>query len=76
MNETFENNELYRQLPDEVKEKIRGCKTEEEAMDILKQDMVSIPDETLKVIAGGDCWDHCATFGQKCSDYNAPHRHY
>ena len=26
MNGLFENNELYRQLPDEMKEKIKGCK--------------------------------------------------
>ena len=76
MDKEIMNNEFYKSLPEEVKETLKSCKSEEEAMDILKQDMVSIPDETLKVIAGGDCWDHCATFGQKCSDYNAPHRHY
>ena len=59
MNETFENNESYRQLPDEVKEKIRGCKTEEEAMDILKHDMIPLPEDTLEAIAGGGFWDEC-----------------
>ena len=65
MNELFENNEFYRQLPDEVKEKIKGCKTEEEAMDILKQDMIPIPDETMEAMAGGICWDNCDGFAVK-----------
>jgi hypothetical protein len=59
MNELFENNEFYRQLPDEVKEKIRCCKTEEEAMDILKHDMIPLPEDTLEAIAGGGFWDEC-----------------
>ena len=39
-----------------TKEKIRNCKTEEEAMDILKQDMIPIPDDVLEDVAGGTCY--------------------
>ena len=53
MNDNFENNEFFRQLPEETKEKIRNCKTEEEAMEILKGDMIPIPDEALEDAAGG-----------------------
>ena len=28
-------------------------------MDILKQDMIPIPDDTLEAIAGGGFWDEC-----------------
>ena len=28
-------------------------------MDVLKDNMVEIPPEELKKVAGGDCWDHC-----------------
>lgn len=53
MNVNFENNEFFRQLPEETKEKLRNCKTEEEAMDVLKGDMVRIPDDALDAVAGG-----------------------
>ena len=60
MNGNFENNEFFRQLPEETKEKLRHCRSEEEAMEILKGDMVAIPDELLDSVAGGEgyiCWD-------------------
>ena len=53
MNADFENNEFFQQLPEETKEKLRNCKSEEEAMEILKGDMVAIPDEVLDAVAGG-----------------------
>ena len=57
MNMDFESNEFFRQLPEETKEKLRHCKSEEEAMEILKGDMVAIPDEVLDAVAGGgDYW--------------------
>ena len=70
MNENFENNELFQQLPEETKEKIRNCKTEEEAMDILKEDMIPIPDDALGDVAGGGLtgWSDCGNHykNQKC----------
>ena len=59
MNENFENNEFFHQLPEETKEKIRNCKTEEEAMDILKEDMIPLPDDALDDVAGGISWSSC-----------------
>lgn len=72
MNQNFENNEFFQQLPEETKEKLRNCKTEEEAMDILKGDMIPLPDEVLDSVAGGwgicddkaECWGYC---GLACS---------
>ena len=54
MNDNFENNEMFQklseglkeffqQLPEETKEKILNCKSEEEAMDVLKGDMIPLP---------------------------------
>ena len=72
MNPDFENNEFFRQLPEETKEKIRHCKSEEEAMEILKGDMIAIPDEILDSVAGGDdyCWGYC---GMEENCFNAPY---
>ena len=62
MNNNFGNNKFFQQLPEETKEKLRNCKTEEEAMDILKDDMIPIPDDALDSVAGGLDWgcDHCS----------------
>ena len=56
MNENFENNEFFQQLPEETKEKLRNCKSEEEAMEVLKSDMIPIPDDALDDVAGGQCY--------------------
>ena len=68
MNQNFENNEFFQQLPEETKEKLRNCKSEEEAIDVLKGDMIPIPDDVLDEVAGGDdyvCMDKC----MKCSNH-------
>ena len=64
MNESFENNEFFQQLPEETKEKIRHCKTEEEAMDVLKGDMIPIPDAALDSVAGGE--EYCSEYDILC----------
>ena len=66
MNENFENNEFFQQLPEETKEKIRNCKTEEEAMEILKGDMVPIPDDDLADVAGGAIYNDRPESDLKC----------
>jgi hypothetical protein len=33
-----------------------SCKSEEEAMDILRDNMIEIPPEELKKVAGGTCY--------------------
>ena len=83
MNENFENNEIFQklpedlkeffhQLPDETKEKILNCKSEEEAMDVLKGDMIPLPDDALDAVADGDdysCWGDCAEYNRGCMGY-------
>jgi hypothetical protein len=53
MNQNFFSSEFFKKLPEETKEKLMNCKSEEEAMDILKADMVEIPDEMLDSVGGG-----------------------
>ena len=78
MNADFENNEFFRQLPEETKEKLRNCKSEEEAMEVLKGDMVPIPDEVLDGAAGGACYsntENCTGYNpcflESCSEYDS-----
>ena len=59
MNQNFFSSEFFKKLPEETKEKLMNCKSEEEAMDILKGDMIEIPDEMLDSVAGGDCYEDC-----------------
>ena len=56
MNENLTNSEFYKKLPEDVKEKLKGCKSEEEAMDVLKDNMIEIPEDELKKVAGGINW--------------------
>ena len=56
MNADLENNEYFKQLPEETKEKLRNCKSEEEAMEILREEMIPIPDELLDDVAGGESY--------------------
>ena len=49
----FKDSEFYKGLPDDVKEKLENCQSEEEAMDVLKQNMIEVPDEVLDEAAGG-----------------------
>ena len=50
------NNDFFKSLPEDVKEKLKSCKSEEEAMDILKENMIEIPAEELKNVSGGIYW--------------------
>ncbi len=77
MNGNFENHDIFGQLPEELraflaqfpeetKEKLRGCKSEEEAMDILQGDMIPVPDEVLDSVAGGRAWQpECGMYSFK-----------
>ena len=53
MNESITSNEFFNKLPKEVQERLKTCKSEEEAMEILKDNMIEIPEDELKKIAGG-----------------------
>ena len=62
MDNELMNNEFFKSLPEEVKEKLKNCKSEEEAMDILKDNMIEIPAGELKNISGGGMYG--------CDKYN------
>lgn len=53
MNNEFMNSSFYQNLPKETKELLKNCSSEEEAREILKNDMASIPDDVLDNVAGG-----------------------
>ena len=53
MNNEFMNSSFYQSLPKETKELLKNCSSEEEAREILKNDMASIPDDVLDDVAGG-----------------------
>ena len=61
MDNELMNSDFFKSLPEEVKEKLKNCKSEEEAMDILKENMIEIPAEELKNVSGGSNWtrDDC-----------------
>ena len=61
MDNELMNSEFFKSLPEEVKEKLKNCKSEEEAMEVLRENMIEIPPEELKNVAGGACWENLLT---------------
>ena len=61
MNNELMKNDFFKSLPEDVKEKLKNCKSEEEAMDILMDNTIEIPEEELKNVSGGSNWsrDDC-----------------
>jgi len=57
----FRDSEFYKKLPEDIKEKLEKCQSEEEAMDVLKSNMIEVPDGVLDEVAGGG-WG-----GDKCN---------
>ena len=64
MREELINSDFFKSLPEEVKEKLLKCKSEEEAMDVLKNNMIEIPADELKKVAGGG-----QEYGSGCEDF-------
>jgi hypothetical protein len=58
----YRDSEFYKGLPEDIKEQLEKCQSEEEAMDVLKHNMIETTDEALDEVAGG--W--CMTKGKKC----------
>ena len=56
MNESITDNDFFKKLPKEVQEKLKTCKSEEEAMEILKDNMIELPPDELKKVSGGINW--------------------
>ena len=51
--------EFYASLPEELKEKLKACKTGEEMKALLKGAQIELPDELLEAVSGGGpygCW--------------------
>ena len=64
--------EFYQGLSDEAKEKLKACKSEEEALQVLKDEKIELDPDLLDAVSGGMgnestgscsslyCGDHCA----------------
>ena len=50
--------EFYESLSDEVKAKIKACKTEEETLKVLQDEKIELDPELLDKVSGGnDNWE-------------------
>ena len=49
--------ELYNSLSEDVKAKIKACKTEEEMMNVLAEEKIELDPELLDSVSGGDGCD-------------------
>ena len=58
------NNEFFQKPPEEVKEQLKNCKSEEEAMEILRDNMIEIPEEMMDSVAGGKSYLKCGCFSE------------
>ncbi len=57
MDNELMKNDFFKSLPEDVKKRLKNCKSEEEAMDILRDNMIEIPEEELKKVSGGFRWE-------------------
>ena len=63
--------EFYASLPEELKEKLKACKSEEEMKALLKGAQLELPDELLEAVSGG--WITCGKCVTDCGLYfNCP----
>ena len=62
--------EFYNTLSDDVKAKIKACKTEEEMLRVLGEEGIDLGDDQLDSLSGGygdGTWDRCKTYcGTNC----------
>ena len=54
--------EFYNSLREDVKTKIKACKTEEEMLRVLSEEKIELDPELLDEVSGGDSCG-CATLG-------------
>ena len=68
--------EFFANLPEELKEKLKACRSEEEMNALLKGAQLELPDELLEAVSGGDMTPHpvsCNSFRiEDCVDYYQP----
>ena len=48
--------ERFDELPDELKEKAKACKSADELMKLAADNMVALSDEEVEAISGGSFW--------------------
>ena len=67
-------NGIYANLPDELKEKLKSCRTEEEMTALLKAAQFELPDELLETVSGGEdpLRFSCNSFANECDGYEQP----
>ena len=46
----------YNELPDELKEKAKACKSADELIKLAQANMISLSDEEIEAISGGGFW--------------------
>ena len=49
----------YNELPDELKEKAKACKSADELVKLAKANMITLSDEEIEAISGGGSWANC-----------------
>lgn len=57
--------EFYNTLSDDVKAKIKACKTEDEMLKVLGEEGIALDDELLDSVSGG----YGDGYGDRCKDY-------
>lgn len=66
------------ELPDEQKEKLKGCATKRELMDSIAESGMELADEELEAVSGGSCCSHCTRLDwggpddSSCHTYHFP----
>ena len=55
---------IYDNLSDDLKEKVKACKTMEEVMELAGKEGIELPDEVVDAVAGGvgACPTNCSGF--------------
>ena len=65
-------------LPEEKKEKLKGCTTKRELMDNIAESGMELADEELEAVSGGYCCSHCERLdwggprANYCNSYHFP----
>ena len=57
----------FKDLSDELKEEAKACKTPEEFMGFCKNNLITLKDEELEALAGGE---ECPDWGLLCLIYH------
>ena len=65
----MDRKEFYSKLSDEVKAKIKACQTEEEMLQVLKEEKIELDPELLDQVSGGyippyACPEECCADGK------------